>query len=200
MNDFVSFFLLLIVATIFYVYLETKSLDVVYVKSETDNRDYLVRNRPDKQEAANLLGNIHLNMSKLIEGINQSDRQENYTSQNIEDIKRLTKNYRNGHNISESNPGNNYTSYSINKGEKIVFCIRAKDGSNALEDLNTMLFVAIHEIAHLMTKSIGHTTEFWDNMRFLLREAIDMGIYKQVDYNTNPVDYCGTVINDSPLK
>ena len=86
MNDFVSFFLLLIVATIFYVYLETKSLDVVYVKSETDNRDYLVRNRPDKQEAANLLGNIHLNMSKLIEGVNQSDRQENYTSQNIEDI------------------------------------------------------------------------------------------------------------------
>jgi hypothetical protein len=199
MQDFVSFFLLLIVGTIFYIYLETKSLDVTYVLSSVDNREYLVRNLPDKQEAADLLGNIQIAMVKLIDGISESSRQENYTKENIDDIKRLKENYRNG-NFSESNPGNKYTSYSINKGEKIVFCIRAKDGSNKLEPLNTMLFVAIHEMAHLMTKSIGHGQDFWDNMRFLLKEAIDMGIYTQEDYVTNPVDYCGTVINDSPLK
>jgi len=63
-----------------------------------------------------------------------------------------------------------------------------------------MLFVAIHEIAHLMTKSIGHNEEFWGNMRFLLKESIEMNIYVKEDYYNNPVDYCGTVINDSPLK
>jgi hypothetical protein len=199
MKDFVSFFLLLIVGTIFYIYLETKSLDVTYVKSNVDNREYLVRNLPDKQQAADLLGNIQLNMIKLIDGVMDPSRQENFTTQNLEDIKRLKENYRSG-NFSESNPGNKYTSYSINKGEKIVFCIRSKDGSNKLEPLNTMLFVAIHEMAHLMTKSIGHGQDFWDNMRFLLKEAIDMGIYQQEDYVKNPVDYCGTVINDSPLK
>ncbi len=199
MKDFVSFFLLLIVVTIFYIYLESKSVDVQYVKSTVDSREYLVRNLPDKQEAANLLANIHLTMMKVIDVVNDPINQENYTTQNLEDIKRLTKNYRNG-NISESNPGNKYTSYSINKGEKIVFCIRAKDGSNKLEPLNTMLFVAIHELGHLMTKSIGHNTEFWDNMRFLLKEAISANLYTKEDYFNNPVDYCGTVINDSPLK
>ena len=69
-----------------------------------------------------------------------------------------------------------------------------------MEPLNTMLFVSIHELAHLMTKSIGHNEEFWSNMRFLLKEAIKAGIYEQEDYMKNPVDYCGTVINDSPLK
>jgi hypothetical protein len=199
MKDFVSFFLLLIVGTIVYIYLETKSLDVTYVKSTIDNREYLVRNLPDKQEAADLLAKIQDTMVKLIDGIMQPSRQENFTEQNKEDIKRLKSNYRDG-NFSESNPGNKYTSYSINKGEKIVFCIRAKDGSNRLEPLNTMLFVAIHEMAHLMTKSIGHGQDFWDNMRFLLKEAIDMGLYEKEDYISNPVDYCGTVINDSPLK
>lgn len=199
MKDFVSFFLLLIIGTIFYIYLETKSLDVKYVKSTIDNREYLVRNLPDAQEASDLLAKIHGNNKKLIEVVNTEANQKEYTKQNLIDIERLTKNYRNG-NISESNPGNKYTSYSINKGEKIVFCIRSKNGSNKLEPLNTMLFVSIHELAHLMTKSIGHNEEFWNNMRFLLKEAIKANIYEQEDYMKNPVDYCGTVINDSPLK
>ena len=199
MKDFVSFFLLLIIGTILYIYLETKSLDVKYVKSNIDNREYLVRNLPDSQEASDLLAEIHSNNKKLIEVVNTEANQKEYTKQNIIDIERLTKNYRNG-NISESNPGNKYTSYSINKGEKIVFCIRSKNGSNKLEPLNTMLFVSIHELAHLMTKSIGHNEEFWNNMRFLLKEAIKANIYTQEDYMNNPVDYCGTVINDSPLK
>jgi len=45
-----------------------------------------------------------------------------------------------------------------------------------------MLFVAIHELGHLMTKSIGHNTEFWDNMRFLLKEAISANLYTKEDY------------------
>ena len=55
MKDFVSFFLLLIIGTIFYIYLETKSLDVKYVKSTINNREYLVRNLPDALDASNLL-------------------------------------------------------------------------------------------------------------------------------------------------
>jgi hypothetical protein len=199
MKDFVSFFLLLIVITIFYVYLETKSLDVKYIVSNVDNQEYLVRNLPDKQEASDLMANININLKKLIASVNKIERQANFTDENLEDIKRLTKNYREG-NISESNPGNKYTSYSINKGEKIVFCIRSKDGLDTLVELNIMLFVAIHELGHLMTKSIGHGQDFWDNMTFLLKEAIDIGVYEKQDYFKYPVEYCGTTINDSPLK
>jgi predicted metal-dependent hydrolase len=192
MEDFVSFFLILIVITILYLYLESKSLDVKFVKSDVDNKTYLVRNLPDGEEAANLLANIKKKLSILVDSLR--DQQE--TNQ---DIKRLISNWR-PDNISESSPNNKYTSYSINKGEKIVFCIRSRDSTNKLVAENTMMFVAIHELAHLMTKSIGHTKEFWDNMRFLLKKAIDMKIYTKQDFKSNPQPYCGTQITDSPLK
>ena len=63
-----------------------------------------------------------------------------------------------------------------------------------------MMFVAIHELAHLMTKSIGHTPEFWDNMRFLLKKGIELNVYKKHDYNKVPKDYCGTQITSTPLN
>ena len=71
--------------------------------------------------------------------------------------------------------------------------------ANELVDLNTMMFVAIHELGHLMSKSIGHTTEFWDNMRFLLKKGIKLKVYKHIDYSKFPEDYCGIKITDTPL-
>ena len=64
------------------------------------------------------------------------------------------------------------------------------------------MFVAIHELAHLMSHSIGHTPEFWNNMRWLLKEATDCPreIYKYVPYHEQPTEYCGIIINDTPLR
>ena len=191
MEDFVSFFLILVCITIFYVYLEGKSLGVTFVKSKDDTK-FLVRNLPDKQQAANLLSEIRNRLTKLVEYVGTQNDAEKA------DIERLKKNFR-PDNISESSPGNSYTSYSINKGEKIVFCIRSKDKTNKLMDINTMMFVAIHELAHLMTKSIGHTPEFWNNMKYLLKKAIDINLYVKQDFAKKPVNYCGTKITNSPL-
>lgn len=69
----------------------------------------------------------------------------------------------NSNNIFESCKGSQYTSYSVNKSEKIVFCIRQKDDNEILVDENTVTFVVIHELAHIMIKSVDHTQEFWDN-------------------------------------
>ncbi len=62
------------------------------------------------------------------------------------------------------------------------------------------MFVAIHELSHIMTESVGHTEEFWNNFRILLRVAIELKLYRNLDYSNNPVDYCGTKITDTPLK
>ena len=189
MEDFVSFFIILLCITIFYIYLEGKSLDVTFVKVN-DEDTFLVRNKDDKEEAAKLLSEIKNNLQKIVDKVNlDKDAEE-------EDIKRLTKNFR-PNNISESSPGNKYTSYSINKGEKIVFCIRNKT-DDKLVDINTMMFVAIHELAHLMTKSIGHEPEFWNNMKYLLAKGKEIGVYKKHDYKNKPVDYCGTKITNTP--
>ena len=101
-------------------------------------------------------------------------------------------------NISESGKSSQYTSYSVNKGEKIA-CIRQKDEKESFVDINTITFVSIHELAHIMTKSVGHTDEFWTNFKRLLNEAIKMGIYKKEDYSNSPKEYCGIKVTDSPL-
>ena len=55
-------------------------------------------------------------------------------------------------------------------------------------------------MAHVMTKSIGHTKEFWNNFRFLLRVAVKNNIYKYQNFNLKPERYCGMEITDSPYN
>ena len=62
------------------------------------------------------------------------------------------------------------------------------------------MFVAIHELSHIMSKDTGHTKEFWDNMKYLLEKASKLGIYQAVDYSQDPTMYCGTEINSTPLN
>jgi predicted metal-dependent hydrolase len=116
-----------------------------------------------------------------------------------DDIRRLYKNF-NPEAFSETTPDAKYTSYSVNKGEKIVFCLRDKKEGEKLVKENIMTFVSIHELAHLMTKSIGHEPEFWANFKLLLKISIDNGIYKNIDFNSTPKPYCGINITDTPLK
>ena len=115
------------------------------------------------------------------------------------DVYRLVKRFQ-PNNITEGSSNEKYTSYSVNKGEKVVFCLRSRDKKEQLVKENTMMFVALHELAHIMTVSVGHTEEFWDNFRFLLKRAIALGLYTPEDYENKPVDYCGIKITNSPLN
>ena len=60
------------------------------------------------------------------------------------------------------------------------------------------MFVTIHELAHVMTESVGHEPEFWNNMSYLLHEAEKLGIYTHKEYSKVPVNYCGMEINSTP--
>jgi hypothetical protein len=64
---------------------------------------------------------------------------------------------------------------------------------------NTIMFVMLHEMAHLMTETIGHTQEFWTNFRRILGDAVQIGIYTSVNYASRPTPYCGMTITDSPI-
>lgn len=176
------------------MYIEGFTNEVEYVPSSFDGRDYLVRNLPDKHQAADLLSVMR---AKLVRFVKHMKSKYPHDSR----VRRLVKNF-NPDQISESSATSKYTSYSVNKGEKIVFCVRQRNDANELVDLNTMLFVAIHELGHLMTISIGHTKEFWENMKFLLREALskDLQLYSYQPFHEQPVPYCGTMISDTPLK
>jgi hypothetical protein len=112
-------------------------------------------------------------------------------------VKRLKDGY-NPKKIMETLPTSEYTAFSQNKGEKMAFCLNTEKKGDQLIDPNTLTFVALHELSHIATKSIGHKDEFWKNFKFLLGEASKIGIYEQVDYKKKPERYCGTNINDNP--
>jgi len=192
MIDFTSFFITAILLTTLFIHIENKDKELTYVKSTVDDRKYLVRNLPDKQQSADMIATVRGNLVKL------SQELKNKNEGNIH-INRMINNF-NPNNIVESEKSNKFTSYSINKGEKTVYCLRSRDDKNKIVELNTMMFVALHELAHTMTKSIGHTKEFWDNFRILLRNAIRIKIYKGLIYNENPVKYCGVEITDDPMN
>ena len=122
---------------------------------------------------------------------------EKYPNKDI--TKRLEKGY-NPKSITETLPTSEYTAYSENKGEKIAFCLSSKsktDRKNMIDE-NTLTFVALHELSHLATKSIGHNDEFWNNFKFLITQASIIQIYTPIDYKKQKQEYCGMNIKDNP--
>jgi len=101
--------------------------------------------------------------------------------------------------ISENIFTSDAVAYTVNKGEEMAFCLKTKD-NQVMYDINTLTFVAIHELSHVGCESMGHTKEFIDFFVFLLEKSIDIGIYKFVDYSKTPVNYCGVIINETPLN
>ena len=111
-------------------------------------------------------------------------------------VKRLVKNF-NPKKISETLPTSSYTAYSENKGEKLAFCTTTTKHGSKLIDENTLTFVAIHELGHVMTESIGHKTEFWQNFKFLLENAVKIKFMNLWIIRKN-TKYCGMTITDNP--
>lgn len=176
-----------------------KLVDIV--KTQGYEKIYVKYLKADVDKETN---NPNKNKKDLIEGqeggsSNTQQLEKQIKNKLNEDINRLVNNF-NPEAFSETTPDAKYTSYSVNKGEKVVFCLRDKKDGEELVKENIMTFVAIHELGHLMTKSIGHEPEFWNTFKLLLKIAIDNGIYKNIDFNSTPKDYCGVKITDTPLK
>jgi len=163
------------------------------VKSKTDGRTYDVQDLPDKQDACEKLAELRAGLDKLM----QKYRDDPATSADPR-VKVLLERYDPDH-LCENDIRANSTSYSENKGEKIVVCLRNKVPPYQLVDSNTIMFVVLHEMAHLMTTTIGHTPEFWTNFKRLLQDAVSVGVYKSVNYDRAPVEYCGMTISSTPI-
>ena len=183
MNELVLFFIIVITIFIIINYYKKSKL-VEYKVSKIDNIKYLVRKLPDSDKAADKLALINKKIFKLIDYLKDDPK--------IENLKRYKKNK-----LSETIPGSEYKSYSVNKGESIAMCIR-EEGTNKFMDDNIIIFVLLHELAHVITKSSGHTDEFWNNMRYLIEKSEEINLYNPIDYKKNPEMYCGMEINSTP--
>jgi len=174
-----------------YIYWNSDSFQLKCIVSTVDGNKYCVRDREKLQDAADMLAKITVKCKELVEymGNKYPDK---------DNVQRLVSGY-NPQRVMETLPTSEYTAYSENKGEKIAFCLNKKrKGEDHMIDEHTLMFVAIHELSHVATKSIGHKTEFWDNFKFLLENAKEAGIHIPVDYKDDPQEYCGMDIKDNP--
>jgi len=150
-------------------------------------RDYVI-SFLEKQLGSNLLIKYILFFDDLTGSIKQADEKPENSTPSLRDSVKIL-------NICKQ------INRTLNKGQKIVVCLRDKTQAPKypLVEKNTVMFVMLHEMAHLMTETIGHTQEFWNNFKRILHDAVKLNIYTPVNYAQKPTPYCGMVISDSPI-
>lgn len=164
---------------------------VIIKKSELDNNEYKVQDYNNPHIAADILATINLNIKKL----------QTFLINKLPNDERIIRfnNRLKETNIEEALHEENSSSYTLNKGELIAMCIRHKNHDKDFHNINTLMFVVIHELAHIMSVSEGHTTEFMRNFKFLLEQSKKCGIYIPEDYSKTPINYCGVDVNHNPF-
>ena len=172
------------------IYYDSDAFNLKCIIASKYGNTYCVREREKLELAANLLADVTKKMKDMVAYMKQTHPEDPRTIRLVEGF--------NPKKINETLPTSELTAYSENKGEKLAFCLNTTKEGNKLIDLNTLTFVALHELSHIMTESVGHKQDFWQNFKFLLENAKVAGIYEPVDYKKNPKKYCGMDINDNP--
>ncbi len=189
-NIFGYFVIIFVIGFCLKIYFDSDMFHLKCIVSDEDGNTYCVRETPKLELVADLLAKVTRKLKKLVKYLG-----EKYPTR--ENVKRLTSKF-NPKKIMETLPTSKFTAYSENKGEKLAFCTTTTKEGTKLIDENTLTFVALHEISHIATESIGHKKEFWENFKFILKNAVSLGLYEPKDYKKKPQKYCGMTITDNP--
>ena len=152
-----------------------------YINSDTDSDTM-------KQKKAEVLDRLNKDITLLINTL------ENSSYADEPNVKKLFTNW-SGY-IEEMSIKDSIDSfaYNINKGEQISICLVNKKTGN-LNTYNEIMYVILHELAHVMTEKYEHNKEFWDNFKFLVNYANRIDIYDKIDYSKTPKPFCNQYIN-----
>jgi hypothetical protein len=189
-NIFFYIFLGFILLLCLRIYYDSDAFNLKCIIASKDGNRYCVREREKLELAADLLASVTEKCKKMVAYMKEKHPEDPRVIRLVEGF--------NPKRISETLPTSELTAYSENKGEKIAFCLNTTKDGDKLIDINTLTFVALHELSHIMTETIGHKQEFWQNFKFLLTNAKEANIYQPVDYKNKPKEYCGMTINDNP--
>lgn len=197
MIKYIIIYLILIILVILYTISFKEEVTVV---SDKDNNSYIIRRGGSKTkeyltESANVLAEINEKVELLIQHVYQKyGRSHHY----IQELKRRYKPSM----LSEAAVDNKYTTYTIDKNEMHI-CLRTRDSYEKTYDIDLLMYVVLHELAHLCNFDkygkpiIGHGKEFIEIFQLLVREAMLIGVYTYTNYKEKPKEYCGIVLNSS---
>ena len=164
-------------------------------------------------ESADVFNEIHDNLEKLINHLNIKKETEgpNMDPRLLTMINNINRRYGGASTFGEitakcqsrdayGNCTDPDTAYTIDKGELIAICLR-KSHKGEVHDMNTLMFVVIHELTHIAIDVFDHPPEFWESFKILLTEAVRCCVYRPVNYDMINVKYCGEkmIIEYNPL-
>jgi len=170
MNKYGIFFYIFLAIVLFFclvIYYQSDAFNLKCIIASQDGNRYCVREREKLELAANLLAEVTKRLKDMVAYMKAKYPDDPRT-------KRLVEGF-NPKKISETLPTSELTAYSENKGEKLAFCLNTKKEGNKLIDIDTLTFVGLHELSHIMTESIGHKQDFWQNFKYLLQKAKEAG-------------------------
>jgi len=197
MNGNIILLLLLVILIIIVIYYFNKPSNnqVSYIKSDLNNKEYLVQNLEDKDDAANTLGIVENRINFLRnyfeENMDNYPEYKQYLEQFCNRIKNLS--------LHENDLDSKYTSYTVNKGDTIALCLRSKKNGE-IHDINLIMYVVLHELAHVACPEVDHTELFKKIFIFFIKIAVMLDIYENKNYQINPHEYCGIIISENLLK
>lgn len=165
------------------------------VKSKVDNHTYDVKDMDQSQIAADKLAVINQRISKLISHLEAKYGKDHPNT-------RLLSDRYNAGALHEHTPYffNSNVAFTMQKGRSLGICMRNLESADkSFHKLDNIMFVMLHEIAHIATNASQHPPEFWSLFKFILHEAAEAGVYTPIDYRNNPIVYCdGTEIAYNP--
>ena len=160
--------------------------NLVYVKSTVDGVYYRVRKDvPDPGAAADTLAKLRRGLLNIIPHLDFQ------TGDTLRQRLRLTEFMEN----PLKKPNSKFTSYTINKGEQIVLCLR-DPVTRQIHEFDRIMYVMVHEAAHVVCPENGHTPFFRTIFAQLLLAAIKSGVLIKTDYRSQPMEYCGISITE----
>jgi len=145
-----------------------------------DGRMYLVRDIEDKKRTADMMALLNAKVMSLLRHLRQQGDKPVMVS-------RLISRY-DPQVLAEGRLHRELTSYTVNKGEQVILCMRSRDRADALFPENVLFSVLLHELAHVASLSEGHGDEFNENLLLLTSSAEKLGLLKRGKVQ---LDYCG---------
>jgi hypothetical protein len=158
-------------------------------------------NQKDKQEAADLLGEINKRVNIFLDCLTKKviNSPKNYRKSYVAGLKCLRNNCI-PIKIIEASPWNWLGDTAFTVCNRISLCMRSKRGKNKgkLHNLNLLLFVCFHELTHIALPEENHTKKYWKFFSDLLNDGQNCGAINLEDYGISSRYYCGVKIDYNP--
>lgn len=178
--DLIAIWIIVICVMVAWYYWTTRG---TWTYGPQTGKYYWVQNRPGRRKAAAALAFLETNIDKFIR-----DAWRMYPGDVL--LAKIRKRW--DKTLAEATGG---VAYSTNK-KFISICVRDAQGKIE-KDLNSAMFVLLHELAHVAENSQGHTPKFWATFRTILEMAVNVGVYKYRPMSEET--YCGQRLGHDPL-